>query len=108
MSEASKKRWALGLTSLGAFLVVMDSQVMTVALATIRSDLHASYEALQWTLNAYTLTFAVLLLTGAALGDRFGRRRNGAPPNCHPELVEGPPPREPCASRTIVRISSDN
>jgi EmrB/QacA subfamily drug resistance transporter len=75
MSEASKKRWALGLTSLGAFLVVMDSQVMTVALATIRSDLHASYEALQWTLNAYTLTFAVLLLTGAALGDRFGRRR---------------------------------
>jgi EmrB/QacA subfamily drug resistance transporter len=75
MSEAAKKRWALGLTSLGAFLVIMDSQVMTVALTTIRNDLHASYEALQWTLNAYTLTFAVLLLTGAALGDRFGRRR---------------------------------
>ena len=48
---------------------------MTVALATIRADLQASFEALQWTLNAYTLTFSVLLLTGAALGDRFGRRR---------------------------------
>ena len=75
MPEAAKKRWALALTSLGAFLVILDSQVMTVALTTIRTDLHATYEALQWTLNAYTLTFAVLLLTGAALGDRFGRRR---------------------------------
>lgn len=75
MSSASKKRWALALTSLAAFIVVLDSQAMTVALASIRTELHASFEALQWTLNAYTLTFAVLLLTGAALGDRFGRRR---------------------------------
>jgi MFS family permease len=75
VSDLSKKRWALALTSLAAFLVVFDSQVMTVALATIRSELHASFEALQWTLNAYTLTFSVLLLTGAALCDRFGRRR---------------------------------
>jgi MFS family permease len=75
MNDASKKRWALALTSLAAFIVVLDSQVMTVALATIRSELRASFEALQWTLNAYTLTFSVLLLAGAALGERFGRRR---------------------------------
>jgi EmrB/QacA subfamily drug resistance transporter len=75
VNNASKKSWTLALTSLAAFIVVMDSQVMTVALASIRTELHASFEALQWTLNAYTLTFAVLLLTGAALGDRFGRRR---------------------------------
>jgi EmrB/QacA subfamily drug resistance transporter len=75
VNDASKKRWALALTALAAFIVVFDSQVMTVALTTIRTDLHASFEALQWTLNAYTLTFSVLLLTGAALGDRFGRRR---------------------------------
>ena len=49
--------------------------VVTTALGTIRIDLGASMEALQWTVNAYTLTFAVLLLTGAALGDRLGRRR---------------------------------
>ena len=50
-------------------------QVVTTALAVIRLDLGASIEALQWTMNAYNLSFAVLLLTGAALGDRFGRRR---------------------------------
>src|SRR5437588_8962531 len=49
--------------------------VVTTALPVIRKDLHAGISGLEWTVNAYTLTFAVLLLTGAALGDRFGRRR---------------------------------
>ena len=56
-------------------MVVLDNLVVTTALPVIRVDLGASIEQLEWTVNAYTLTFAVLLLTGAALGDRFGRRR---------------------------------
>ena len=56
-------------------MVTLDNLVVTTALPVIREDLHASIENLEWTVNAYTLTFAVLLLTGAALGDRFGRRR---------------------------------
>jgi EmrB/QacA subfamily drug resistance transporter len=56
-------------------MVTLDNLVVTTALPVIRTDLHASLEGLEWTVNAYTLTFAVLLLTGAALGDRFGRRR---------------------------------
>src|SRR5216683_1854713 len=75
MREASTKRWVLVLTSLASFIVVLDSQVLTVALTSIRTDLHASIEALQWTMGAYTLSMAVLLMAGAALGDRFGRRR---------------------------------
>jgi MFS family permease len=56
-------------------MVALDALVVATALSTIRRDLGASFEALQWTMNAYNLSFAVLLLTGAALGDRFGRRR---------------------------------
>ena len=56
-------------------MVTLDNLVVTTALPVIRADLGASLEGLEWTVNAYTLTFAVLLLTGAALGDRFGRRR---------------------------------
>jgi EmrB/QacA subfamily drug resistance transporter len=56
-------------------MVVLDNLVVATALPTIRRDLNATLEGLEWTVNAYTLTFAVLLLTGAALGDRFGRRR---------------------------------
>src|SRR5690348_14533571 len=56
-------------------MATLDNLVVTTALPVIRKDLHASIESLEWTVNAYTLTFAVLLLTGAALGDRFGRRR---------------------------------
>ena len=55
-------------------MVTLDNLVVTTALPVIRTDLGASIESLEWTVNAYTLTFAVLLLTGAALGDRFGRR----------------------------------
>jgi EmrB/QacA subfamily drug resistance transporter len=71
----SKQRWVMALASLASFIISMDSLVVTTALPTIRSDLGASIETVQWTVNAYNLTFAVLLVTGAALGDRFGRRR---------------------------------
>ena len=55
-------------------MVTLDNLVVTTAIPVIREDLGASISQLEWTVNAYTLTFAVLLLTGAALGDRFGRR----------------------------------
>jgi EmrB/QacA subfamily drug resistance transporter len=67
--------WVLGLASLASFMMALDSLVVTTALGTIRQDLTASLESLEWIVNAYNLTFAALLLTGAALGDRFGRRR---------------------------------
>jgi EmrB/QacA subfamily drug resistance transporter len=68
------KNWVLGVTALASFMMALDAQVITTAFATIRNEFGASVETLQWTVNAYNLTFAVLLLTGAALGDRFGRR----------------------------------
>jgi EmrB/QacA subfamily drug resistance transporter len=71
----SKQAWGLGLAALASFMMALDSSVVTTVLGTIRQDLAASVESLEWTVNAYNLTFAVLLLTGAALGDRFGRRR---------------------------------
>src|SRR5439155_2690170 len=67
--------WTFAITSIALFMATLDNLVVTTALPVIRNDLHASLEGLEWTVNAYTLTFAVLLLTGAALGDRFGRRR---------------------------------
>jgi EmrB/QacA subfamily drug resistance transporter len=75
MSETGGKTWVVTLTSVASFMVALDALVVTTALSTIRIDLGASLEALEWTVNAYNLSFAVLLLTGAALGDRFGRRR---------------------------------
>src|ERR1044071_7915380 len=71
----SRMIWTFVVTSLGHVMVTLDNLVVTTALPVIREDLDASLEGLEWTVNAYTLTFAVLLLTGAALGDRFGRRR---------------------------------
>src|SRR5581483_2655736 len=70
-----KTLWAFALTSAAAFMVTLDNLVVTTAIPVIRRDLDAGIGGLEWTVNAYTLTFAVLLLTGAALGDRFGRRR---------------------------------
>jgi EmrB/QacA subfamily drug resistance transporter len=67
--------WVLGLASAASFMVVLDLLVVATALSTIRRDLGASIEQLEWTVNAYTLSFAVLLMTAAALGDRLGRRR---------------------------------
>jgi EmrB/QacA subfamily drug resistance transporter len=78
MQEAhirGEKNWVLGVTALASFMMALDAQIITTAFATIRADFGASVETLQWTVNAFNLTFAVLLLTGAALGDRFGRRR---------------------------------
>ena len=67
--------WTFAITSVALFMVTLDNLVVTTAIPVIRTDLGASLSSLEWTVNAYTLTFAVLLLTGAALGDRFGRRR---------------------------------
>ena len=74
MSRGSKTVWTFVITSVALFMVTLDNLVVTNALPVIRRDLDASLEDLEWTVNAYTLSFAVLLLTGAALGDRFGRR----------------------------------
>src|SRR3954451_20504657 len=67
--------WTFAIVSIALFMVVLDHLVVTTALPTIRRDLGGGVQSLEWIVNAYTLTYAVLLLTGAALGDRFGRRR---------------------------------
>ena len=67
--------WTFVITSVALFMATLDNLVVTTALPVIRADLGASLEDLEWTVNAYTLSFAVFLLMGAALGDRFGRRR---------------------------------
>ncbi|WP_329197463.1 MULTISPECIES: MFS transporter [unclassified Streptomyces] len=67
--------WALVLTGAASFMAALDNLVVTTALPAIRADLGGKLEDLEWTVNAYTLTFAVLLMFGSALGDRFGRRR---------------------------------
>src|SRR6266511_2668167 len=74
-TSKSRTLWTFAVTSLALVMVTLDNLVVTTALPVIRKDLGAGIEGLEWTVNAYTLTFAVLLLTGAALGDRFGRRR---------------------------------
>jgi EmrB/QacA subfamily drug resistance transporter len=75
MSARTKTIWTFVITSVALFMATLDNLVVTTALPVIRTDLGASIEDLEWTVNAFTLTFAVFLLTGAALGDRFGRRR---------------------------------
>jgi EmrB/QacA subfamily drug resistance transporter len=75
MSAKTRTMWTFAITSAAVFMATLDNLVVTTALPVIRKDLHATIQSLEWTVNAYTLTFAVLLLTGAALGDRFGRRR---------------------------------
>lgn len=66
--------WAVIITSVAGFMAALDNLVVTTALPSIRSDLGGALEDLEWTVSAYTLTFAVLVLFGSALGDRFGRR----------------------------------
>jgi EmrB/QacA subfamily drug resistance transporter len=75
VTAKTKTLWTFAITSIALFMVVLDNLVVSTALPVIRTDLNATIEQLEWTVNAYTLTFAVFLLTGAALGDRFGRRR---------------------------------
>jgi EmrB/QacA subfamily drug resistance transporter len=75
MADTRKRGWTLAIVSIGLFMVVLDNLVVSVALPSIHRELGASIQALEWTVNAYVLAYAVLLLTGAALGDRFGRKR---------------------------------
>src|SRR6266511_346221 len=82
-----KTFWTFVITSVALFMVTLDNLVVTTALPVIRKDLGASLADLEWTVNAYTLTFAVLLLTGAALGDRFGPRSRRT---SRPSSLSGP------------------
>ena len=71
----TRRSWSLIITSAALFMAALDNLVVTFALPTLQEQFDTSVQRLEWTVNAYTLSFAVLLLTGAALGDRFGRRR---------------------------------
>src|SRR5256886_16140515 len=71
----SRPTWTLVLTSLAFFMVALDTLVVVTALPAIQRDLHANLSLLEWTINAFTLAFAAGVITAAALGDRFGRRR---------------------------------
>jgi EmrB/QacA subfamily drug resistance transporter len=75
MPTSPRRGWTLAIVSIALFMTALDNLVVGVALPSIRVDLGGSIESLEWTVNAYTLAFAVLLITGAALGDRFGRKR---------------------------------
>src|SRR6476620_4552280 len=75
MTQRTALIWTFAISSVALFMTTLDNLVVTTALPVIHKDLHASLSGLEWTVNAYTLTFAVLLITGAALGDRFGRKR---------------------------------
>ncbi len=75
VTDENSRWWTLGAMCFALFMIMLDNTVVNVALPSIQRDLHASLAALEWTVNAYTLTFAVLLVTGGRLGDIFGRRR---------------------------------
>jgi EmrB/QacA subfamily drug resistance transporter len=75
LSESNRRWWTLGAMCFALFMIMLDNTVTNVALPSIQRDFDASLSALEWTINAYTLTFAVLLVTGGRLGDIFGRRR---------------------------------
>jgi EmrB/QacA subfamily drug resistance transporter len=75
VNDENSRWWTLGAMCFALFMIMLDNTVVNVALPSIQRDLHASLSALEWTVNAYTLTFAVLLVTGGRLGDIFGRRK---------------------------------
>src|SRR5918998_3286067 len=75
LNEDNRKWWTLAAMCFALFMIMLDNTVVNVALPAIQRDLDASLSSLEWTVNAYTLTFAVLLVTGGRLGDIFGRRR---------------------------------
>ena len=75
ITEANRKWWTLGAMCFALFMIMLDNTVVNVALPSIQKDLGASISGLEWTINGYTLSFAVLLATGGRLGDIFGRRR---------------------------------
>jgi MFS family permease len=76
--SAIRLRWVLGLTSTAYFMVVLDSLVVITALPQMQRDLHTGLASLQWTVNSYGIAFAAGMITAAALGDRFGRRRRAS------------------------------
>src|SRR2546427_10423926 len=75
LNEGNRRWWTLAAMCFALFMVMLDNTVVNVALPSIQRDLHTSLSGLEWTVNAYTLAFAVLLVTGGRLGDIFGRRR---------------------------------
>jgi EmrB/QacA subfamily drug resistance transporter len=75
ITEDNRKWWTLGAMCFALFMIMLDNTVVNVAIPSIQRDLHASISGLEWTINGYTLSFAVLLATGGRLGDIFGRRR---------------------------------
>ena len=75
INDENSRWWTLGAMCFALFMLMLDNTVVNVALPSIQRDLHATLSALEWTVNAYTLTFAVLMVTGGRLGDIFGRRR---------------------------------
>src|SRR5207342_3118363 len=75
ITDDNRKWWTLGAMCFALFMIMLDNTVVNVALPSIQRDLHASISGLEWTVNGYTLSFAVLLATGGRLGDVFGRRR---------------------------------
>src|SRR5687767_8176297 len=74
-AEENRKWWTLGAVAFGLFMIMLDNTVVFVALASIQQDLQISTSELQWVVNGYALTFAVLMLSGGKLADMFGRRR---------------------------------
>src|ERR1700693_3360100 len=75
ITDDNRRWWTLGAMCFALFMIMLDNTVVNVALPSIQRSLHASTASLEWTVNAYTLSFAVLLVTGGRLGDLFGRRR---------------------------------
>jgi EmrB/QacA subfamily drug resistance transporter len=75
ITDENRRWWTLGAMCFALFMIMLDNTVVNVALPSIQRDLHVPISGLEWTVNAYTLTFAVLLVTGGRLGDIFGRRR---------------------------------
>jgi EmrB/QacA subfamily drug resistance transporter len=75
ITDDNRRWWTLGAMCFALFMIMLDNTVVNVALPAIQKDLHSSISGLEWTVNAYTLSFAILLVTGGRLGDIFGRRR---------------------------------
>jgi len=74
ITDENRKWWTLGAMCFALFMIMLDNTIVNVALPSIQKDLGASISGLEWTINGYTLSFAVLLATGGRLGDIFGRR----------------------------------
>ena len=82
INENNRRWWTLIGACSGLFILMLDSTVVALALSAIRADLGASAEALQWVMNGYLLTIAVLVVTAGRLGDMFGRKRSSSPGWC--------------------------